>query len=188
MPLTDGVGLGIGTWYVNPTEQSGDNDITDELDFYISLGTTIGAFDVAIGHTWYYYPESREGDIQDDTNELFVSLGTEVGGIAVGAVYAYDMDLETHYTEVSLGYGMAISDVVALEASVNVGFLDENYAHSTFSLGVPVALTGSATLTPYVAAVFPTDDRDIVTHAPEFADLYEGDDEVIGGVSLSVSF
>ena len=171
VPLMDGVGLGLGAWYINPTN-TGVSD--DELDLYASVGTTLGVVDVSVGYTAYLYPENGG----DDTHEINLALGTEIAGVAVGGLYAYDFDLETHYYEVSFGYGVTITDVISADASVRVGFLEDDYSHTTVSLGLPIALTGNATQTPYVAGVFPEED----IHGGEV------DDEIFGGASLSVSF
>jgi len=173
VPLMEGVGLGLGAWYINPTDGGALND--DELDLYASLGTSLGMVDVSVGYTAYLYPEAGG----DYTNEINVALGTELAGVAIGGLYAYDFDLENHYFELSLGYGVAITESISADASVRVGFIEEDYTHTTVSLGFPIALTGNATLTPYIAGVWPEEDSRISAG---------GEDEVFGGASLSVSF
>ena len=169
VPIADGIGLGLGAWYINPTS-GGASD--DELDLYASLGTTVGAFDVSVGYTAYLYPEVGNGD----THEANIALGTEIAGIAVGGLYAYDFELETHYFEASFGYGVTITDVISADAALSIGFNEDEYTHTTVSLGFPIALSGNATLTPYVAGVFSDEETS------------DTDDEIFGGASLSVSF
>lgn len=170
VPIADGLDLGLGAWYINPTEGGAD----DELDLFASLGTSFGGVDVSLGYTAYLYPE----DNGDTTNEINVAAGTEVMGVSVGGQYAYDFDLETHYFEASAGYGVELTDIISADFSVALGFTEDNYSHTTVSLAFPIALADGATLTPYVAGVFP--DEEVHGGSVE--------DEIFGGASLSVSF
>ncbi len=74
VPIADGLDLGLGAWYINPTEGGAD----DELDLFASLGTSFGGVDVSLGYTAYLYPE----DNGDTTNEINVAAGTEVMGVS----------------------------------------------------------------------------------------------------------
>ena len=171
VPVSDSLAVGVGVWYVNPVS---GGILEDELDLYASVGTSLGQFAVEVGYTSYFYPTSSA----DQTSEVFIKGGTEVFGVEVGGLYAYDFDLETHYFEAIAGKSFDLTDTVGLDVQVNIGFNEDSYSHTTSSLTLPVALTDSATLSPYVAGIF----RDGSTHPAESSS------ELIGGVSLSVSF
>jgi len=169
IPLTEALELGIGAWYINPTKDAFD----DELDLYASLGTSIGALDVAVGYTAYIYPEADGGD----TNEVGISVGTSVGMFSVGAGYYYDFDLEASYYEGTIGVEVPLGDSLSAGLSATGGFVESDYAHTTVAVEFPISLSDSASLTPYVAGVFPG------------SDVYgDADDEVFGGAAISVSF
>lgn len=164
IPLAEGYSLNPGIWYINPTDGASD----DELDYYVSLDTPFG---IGLVYTAYTFPEAG-----GDTNEFGITYGYTLAGIDFGLGYYYDIDLEASYYEISTGYAIDVTDGIALEGSATLGFLDEELNHVLLTLGLPIALTDSATLTPYVAGTFALDA------------IEDGDDEVFGGVSLAVAF
>lgn len=177
VPLSDSLELNLGAWYASLAE-----DHYSELD--LSAGLTYNITDslnIGVGYTWYYFPHIRSGN--HDVDEIGASLGYSVAGIDLGVGYFYDFDTDGSYIELGASYGVELSDVVSLVPGVTVGFGDDYYGvsggnHVGLSLGLPIKLTSTATLTPYVAGNLPIDALD---------DLGE-DDQVYGGVSLSVSF
>jgi len=170
IPLTDnGVALGLGAWYINPT----DGFISqDELDLYASIAADLGAVSVGLSYTAYIYPNAG-----GDTNELGLTVGTSLGPVDVGIGYHYDLDLETNYIEASVGTSYELTDSLSVSLGATVGFLEEDYAHTTVVASLPIVISDNAVLEPYIAGVFTGDD------------VFESsDNEVFGGISLSVSF
>ena len=170
VPLTGSVDLELGAWYVNPTHGVVSGD---ELDLYANLSTSFGGIDVGIGYVAYLYPEADGGS----TKEIGLGVGSEVLGFALDGVYHYDFDLETHYYAGSVGYEHMLTHYLSASVSVTVGFLEEDYSHTTVILQLPIALTDHATLTPYLAGVF---------SEATVNDKSRSDEEIFGGVSLRI--
>ncbi len=168
--------LDLGAWYINPVDPDGAilSDDNDELDLYASLGTTLGAFDVAVGYTAYIYPELSGGN----TNEVGTSIGTAVGPVDLGFAYFYDWDLETHYFEWSGGTSLELSDRVALDLGVALAHFEDQYSHLLLTASLPIQLSDSAVFSPYIAGNI--GGNDIKGPGRE--------DKVFGGASISVSF
>lgn len=167
-PLLAGATLGLGAWYINPTQA----DTSDELDLYLSISQSFGSFDVGVGYTAYLYPETNA----DASGELSLGVGTQVVGVDVGALYAYDHDLETHYFEVSGGVDGLGGFPVDLD--LVIGFNEDSYAYTAATASAPLEVNDSVTFTPYVSVIFRDED--------ELAG--EDDDEIFAGASLSVRF
>ncbi len=95
----------FGAWYINPTDSAlgvgGRGALDDELDWYASLGTTVGAFDVSVGWTHYSYPDSSGASGNGtspaleigDQDEVGINIGTSIGPIDIGAAYYYNFDI-----------------------------------------------------------------------------------------------
>ena len=173
--LSDALSLNVGAWYINPTGGGRDND---ELDLYAFLNTTLGALDVGVGVTSYQFPEAGS-----DALEAALTLGYSVGIIDLGFLYAYDFETEGTYLETSVGTTIEITDNVALELGTGVSYGDDYYGVSGFNnvfvkAAIPIALTETLTLTPYIANSWAIDSLE---------DTGE-DDHLFGGASLSVDF
>lgn len=175
VPLGD-FSLDLGAWYLNPTDPAGAilSDDNDELDLYISLGTSIGNFDVAVGYTAYIFPEFGNGT----TNEGGVSIGTGIGPVDLGFSYFHDFDLETNYFEYSAGTSLELSDRMALDFGVALAHLGSSYSHVLVTASLPIQITDAAVFEPYVAGNITG--SDIVGPGR--------DDQLFGGASISISF
>ena len=173
MPLTDTVELSLGTWYASLA----DSDY-DELNVYGGISVDLGAFELGLGATWYYFPTGG-----DDIFEPGVSLGTSVGPLDLSLGYYYDTDVDGSYIELAAESTIELTDTISLVPGVSVSYGDDYYGVSGFnnvglSLALPIALTDTATLTPYIAGSIAID---------KLEDNGE-DDHLYGGISLSVSF
>lgn len=173
--LADNLSLNLGAWYINPTGGGQDND---ELDLYAFLNTSVGGVDVGVGVTSYLFPEAG-----GDALEAALTLGKSIGMLDFGFLYAYDFEADGTYLEGSVGTTIEISDNVALEIGSGVGYGDGYYGVSGFNnvyvkAALPIALTETLTLTPYVANSWAIDSLE---------DSGE-DDHFFGGASLSVDF
>lgn len=177
VPLTDALSLNLGTWYGSLSEDS-----YDELNLLAGLSYDLGAFEVGVGAIWYYYPQGFDGnDIGiDDSLELGATIGTSVGPVDLGLGYYYDLEEEGSYLELGAETTIELTDRIALVPGGSISYADDYYGVDGFnavgaSLSLPIGLTDRATLTPYIAATWEIDESG-------------QDDEVYGGVSLSVSF
>jgi len=110
IPITEGLSFNPGIWYINP---SGGNDLTDEIDYYVSLDwidrDRIGS--VSLKYRNYSFPEAG-----GSTNEVGLGLGYNLAGISFAATGDYDFDLEAEYYELSAGTTVGLSDRIAISA------------------------------------------------------------------------
>ena len=174
LPLGESVSLNAGAWYAT----LGEDDYA-ELNLYAGLEYAVNDnLSLGVGYTWYYLTRDSDG-----WNEVGASIAYSAAGIDLGFGYYYDFETEGSYFEPSVSYEIAISDYVSLVPSVAIGFGEDYYGvsggnHVGVSLALPIQLTASASLTPYIAGNVPIDALD---------DLGE-DDQVFGGVALTVGF
>jgi len=173
-------GIEFGAWYGNPTTGRGQNPAhNDELRLSAALGHSFGAIDAWAGYTAYLYPEGGA----NSTNEVGTGVGTSVGPIDLALGAYYDFDIDGWYIDLTAGHSFVLCDMASLDLSAGISYsVDYNSAGSEFNsvllvAAIPIKLTDTATLTPYVAGNF----------ALDAVDGYQ-DDQIFGGVSLSVTF
>jgi len=181
----EGTPLAVGAWYGNPTDGRGQNPGgRDELDLYATVSHSFGNVDAWLGYTAYLYPEDGGGRLgQDSTNEIGTGVGSAVGPIDLALSAYYDFDIQGYYFDLTAGHSFQINDMISLDLSAGISYgVDYNSAGSDFNnvlvvAALPIKLTDTATLRPYVAGNF----------ALEAIEARQ-DDQVFGGVSLSVTF
>ena len=169
--LSDGLDLGVGAWYANVADDAGN----DELDIYAGLSTSMGDMSVDLGATYYYYPDPTAGG---GTLEFGIGLGTSAGPIDLSLGLYYDIDLEAAYYEVGAATSFDLTDTMAVDVGGAIGNADgDTLTALTFTIGVPITLSDSASLSPYVGVNIPLDD-----YEDEFGD------DIYSGLSLTVGF
>ena len=169
--LTDGLDLGVGAWYANVADDAGN----DELDIYAGLSTSMGDISLDLGATYYYYPDPVAGE---GTLEFGVGFGTSVGPFDLSLGLYYDIDLEAAYYEVGAATSFDLTDTMAVDVGGALGNFDgDTLTALTFTIGVPITLSDSASLSPYVGVNIPLDD-----YEDEFGD------DIYSGLSLTVGF
>jgi hypothetical protein len=179
VPLTSALSLDLGTWYGTIA-----NDAYDELNVLGGLTYDLGnGVELGVGAIWYHFPQGALGGGvgNDDAFELGASVGVAVGAVDVGLGYYYDFETNGSYIELGAETTIELSDRVGLVPGAMISYADDYYGISGWnavgvSLSLPIALTDSATLKPYIAGTWGIDSGD---YQP---------DEVYGGVSLAVSF
>ena len=169
--LSDGLDLGVGAWYANVADDAGN----DELDIYAGLSTSMGDMSVDLGATYYYYPDPTAGE---GTLEFGIGLGTSAGPVDLSLGLYYDIDLEAAYYEVGAATSFDLTDTMAVDVGGAIGNADgDTLTALTFTIGVPITLSDSASLSPYVGVNIPLDD-----YEDEFGD------DIYSGLSLTVGF
>lgn len=180
IPLAEKVSLGIGAWYTSSTDIS-----YDELDLSGGVTYDAGFAKFGAGYTWYKYFDGSlgEGLGDDDAQELGATIAVPVGPVNLTSGYFYDFNTDGAYLELGAEAPIAITDNFSIvpAAAVSYGFdyyaPEDGFQHIKVGVSFPIKLTSTATLTPYIAGNIPLD---------TYEDYY--DDEVYGGVKLSVSF
>lgn len=188
-----------------------------EYDIYTSLAYDIGFATLGIQYQYYGYPDTYSGSFNGVSNapndaELGITGAHEVGAtltIPVGALnvylgYYYDLTVGGQYFQAAADYTIAVNDWLSIVPSAQLGYgidyytgsngptfsvpapgvggatQSSGFTHVLMSLSTPIKLTKIATLTPYVAWNYGFSTRNYMnaTH----------DNEVFGGVKLSVAF
>jgi hypothetical protein len=173
------VSLNLGTWYIHPVEQLAGSDETDELDLYAFVNTSLGNLDVSLGGTAFFFTEA-----DTTAQELGVALAygfTE--SVGVGFDYFYDFETEGSYLQGSLNLSHSFTEIVGAELSGGASYGESYYGvsggnHVFVSLALPLQLSETVALSPYVAA----------TWAIDALESLGEDDHFYGGASISVSF
>jgi len=172
--LGSNLDLDLGAWYINPTQNPTG---FDELDLYGFLNFPLGFLDASVGGTWFYFPEPG-----GSTGEVSLGLGYDFGIAELGFFTAYDFDGEGFYFDLGAGKTIPLGACLDLGLGAGISYVDDyfgtngwNHAYATASL--ILHMTESAALTGYVGGNFPL----------EAIDATE-DDDLHGGVSVSVSF
>lgn len=198
------VPVNIGAWYLNGI---GTATTYDELDLYIGaeLGTFAG-FDVALGYTHFFFPESGAASYGEIGLDISRSLGFV--DFAAEANYALIDGLGGQnsagwYYAAGIEKTFALTDAASLVLATGVGYSDNYFAiggflgsanttdsgwnHYYVTASLPIELNCRATLTPYIG----------YSGAPDtwvmdgYNGLFNGQgqsDILHGGISLSVSF
>jgi hypothetical protein len=186
IPLTDMLSLNVGAWYGTSADDSGVFSVPGssgsfhELDLYGAILADLGPVTVGAKYTAYLY----DGDADlEDINEVGIIATTTIGPVdLLGGAY-YDDATDGFYFEVGVSHAFEVTDRISIVPAALISFADDYYGVSSFNhikvaVSVPIKLTSTATLTPYIAGNFPLEDLE---------DAGE-EDRVYGGVALSVSF
>lgn len=175
--LTDTVSLNLGQWYGHLFDYE-----YNELDLFGGLTYNAGPVNLALGFTWYHYFEGSSLENQYEPSFTISSNGLPVD---LYATYFYDFEVDGSYIEAGLSKSIALCSSTSLVASANVGYNigyntdEDGFNHVGVRLGLPIALSKTATLTPYVAGNFALDATE---------GYFAEDNTFLGGVSIAVKF
>lgn len=180
LPLATNLSLGLGAWYTSSADIS-----YDELDLNAGLSYDAGFAKFGLGYTRYEFFDGSagEGNGVDSADEIGATIGKALGPVNLSAGYYYDFEAEGSYIEVGVDAPFAVTDNFSIVPAALVSYGDEYYStdsdfqHVKLAVSFPIKLTSTATLTPYVAGNI------ALGTTEEFTD-----DEIYGGVKLSVSF
>ena len=180
--LTDKLTFTFAPWYGNIAD-----GVYDELDLAAGFTYDLGFATIGAGYTWYYFPFS-----DFDTNEPNITINSclcTLGECKINWFAGAFCDLEANagdegwYFETGLNTTVPVTDKISLVPEVRVTYATTYYGQDGWNnvllkLGAPIALTKTATLTPYIAG----------SVALEGLDAVNQQDELFGGVSLTVTF
>jgi hypothetical protein len=189
--LSDRWTLNLNAWFTSSTtEVTGPGIEYDELNLYARLFYKVND-QLSFGPSlrWYDYPS-----IPNVNDELEAGLELAYAPCACSNVtfgVFYNEELDALYAELGASYTFKLTDRVSLVPGAVIGYRDvedtdiNDFSHATLYVKMPIALKENVTLTPYIAGNFPMDGTDEATDAFEMA---RQDDEIYGGVSLTVGF
>jgi len=168
----------------------------ERLELNANLVATLGNVEIGAGYRWYHHMGTL-GNVMEDGNEVGVNLATKLGPINFGLGAYRDFSIDGWYFEAAVNSEIKLCDRVSLVPGVNIGYADnysyhfnaggikpsiDSWTNVGVSLALPIKLTKRATLTPYIAGNFPLNDL------RSSGGVKLQDDQVYGGVSLSVKF
>jgi Bacterial protein of unknown function (Gcw_chp) len=175
-----GLNLTAGLWHANyGTPQNGSGR---ELDLFASASKDLGLVTATIGYIYYSYPNAQAGN----TQEVYVTLAKSLFGLDFALSHYGDIEGDNDgYTEGSIGKSIEIASGLVLKGSGHLGYLAEEHqaSHLGTTIALDYALSKCATLTPYISASYALSDGD--ASVPLYT---SSEDEVIGGVKLSLNF
>jgi hypothetical protein len=196
--LTEGLKLDLGAYYGSSFDSVDDYD---RLVLSAGLTKDFGVVDASLGYRFYSH-NGLGGQLFDDTNEIYVGVGAALGPINVALSGNYDVEDDSFYFDLGVNSEIKVTEWLSFVPGANIGYgVDYNYQTGnliddlnssfgtdfsvadgftavTVSLAAPIKLSSRFTIVPYIAGRLPVDALD---------DLGE-DNEVYGGVSLSVKF
>jgi hypothetical protein len=183
----------FNAWYGNSVADESDYD---ELDLYTRLLYKVNdSFSFGPSFKYYYYPvfDGTDYDEQFEPGLEFVWVPCANTTVNFGAFYETESD--AFYAELGVSHVFKVSDMVSIVPGALVSYVDRDasvfapsssdFNHAAIYVKVPIALRSNVTLTPYVAVNFPFDPIDDLTN---FLVLEDQDEEIYGGVALSVGF
>ncbi len=179
LALTDSLSLTVTPWYLYDVDSE-----YDEFDLTSSLNLSLGSWELSLGYAGYYYPQGALGGGEgiEDEQEMTFSVSRDLGPVSASFLTAYSFTREGYYYEVSLELPYEINDTFSVVLGGTLGWDTDYFAagtgfnHVGLMLSVPVKLSESVTLTPYVAGNLPMD------HLEDY------DNQLFGGVKLAVGF
>ncbi len=190
--ISDKINWNFNAWYGNtqdPNPAAGyTNDNYGELDLYTEFAFNLGPVTVAPSFKYYRYFDVPAG-LVDEQEEVGLNVRSTLfknDAISLDASLGafYEFELDGFYYEAGLAATIKVNDMISLVPGVTIGYSDElvNTATSDWNqvgvyLKVPIALSKTVTLTPYIAGNFPLDGISDFT-----------DNALYGGASLTVKF
>ena len=183
--------FGINVWGnfdIDDYDDSLDDNEFSEVDITLYYGFSLQQLEIELGLAEYLFPAGGEG-----TRELYASLGWPIaGGLSLGMTAYYDADeVDGWYGNLSLSYGLDITDALGIEASAAAGLADKDFAAAyggqdsgwydyCFSLGASYAVTEALSLGVNINYT-DTLDEDVLPDEIVDSNLY-------GGISITYSF
>ncbi len=179
VPLTESLFFAVTPWYLHDMD-----DDYNEFDLNAGFLLSFGKYEFGLGYAGYYYPQGSlgAGEGIDDEQEMIFSVSRDVGPASVTVMGTYSFTREAFYYELAAELPYQLNDVVTIQPGVALGWDSDYFAEGTgfnhlmLSLSFPLKLSEHVELTPYIAGNFP------------FAQLGELDDDLYGGVKLTVGF
>jgi hypothetical protein len=141
-----------------------------ELDLGASLAYDAGFATLTAGYTYFFFLNGYVGNNagQSFSHELYLSAAKAVGPVNVTATYAYDLYIDAGYGEIAVDKSFELSESTSLVLKAVAGYSFGGYytsfdgagfntgtesvwTHIGLNASLPIALSKTATLTPYVA-------------------------------------
>ena len=186
----NGLGLSAGAWYGTFTQSSavapaGQNTL-DELDVYGAVSKDLGFATVSLGYI--YYMQDNNNVVPEDSQEIYFSVAKEFFGLNTTLTYFWEIEDAGSgtggYLEAKVDKSFELSQCLTLNTSGTLGYLVEEseFAQFTAKVSLDWAFTGTAKLSPYIAASWG------LTNDARSNSYVNVGEEFVVGTMLSVSF
>ena len=170
----------------------------------LSYDLGCGTLDLGFVHFRFYdgFAGTERGGVRgtgiagnDEANEFNLTYSQDLfAGFSGHVLVGRDTTIDGTYGELGVSKSWEVCEGVGLDFSLTAGYsLDsyytfdgddpEDWTHVLIGVALPMTLTETASLTPYVNVNISKDSRD-----PTNSGVGRGDDEVYFGASLAVSF
>ena len=176
-----------------------------ELDLGASVAYDAGFATLTAGYTYFFFLNGYVGNGAGQTfaSEFFVSAAKTVGPVNVTATYAYDLYIDAGYAELAVDKSFALTDSTSLVLKAVAGYsvggyytafngagfntgTESAWTHVAVTASLPIALSKTATLTPYVSYNMSGAGR---TESNTAASAFGGDDDqLFFGASIKAVF
>lgn len=173
----NGLNLSAGAWYAS-FETAEEN--VDELDLYAEVAKDFGFLTASVGYIAYLYPQTNS----DTYHEIYFGVAHDFGFVAASLKYFWDIEGDNDgYTELALTRSFTLNPCLTLNLESNVGYLVEPGKATAWvnKASLDWAFTEHAKLSPYIAVSLALSDDAHTAYV-------DNDDELVGGMLLSVTF
>ena len=218
IPLTEQLSLGFGSVYtstVSGSQVGSQNFDYSELDLSTGLTYDAGFAKLGLVYNHFMYFDTFSGTTNGiglmdgseagitSANEVGLTLATSVGPVNFTAGYWYNTTIGGSYAQVGAELPIEITSWLSIVPAVQLGYGFDYFTapqigarsggltHVIPTISAPIKLTKTATLTPYIAYNISLDSRHNSYGAANNAapvNANSQDNEIFGGVKLSVSF
>lgn len=187
------------TWNFNAKYRNSVSDAStyDEINLYTRLLYKVNdSFSFGPSFKYYNYPvfNGTNYDEQYEPGLEFVWVPCPNTTVNFGAYY--EMESEALYAELGVNRVFKINDMVSIVPGAVISYVDRNatpsfgpsssdFNHAAVYVKLPITLRPNVMVTPYIAVNFPFDAIDELT---DWWPLSRQDEEIYGGVSISVGF
>ena len=190
------------------TSSNDRRSLYQELDLGASVAYDAGFATLTAGYTYFFFFNGYLGGGAGQTfaSELYLSAAKTVGPVNVTATYAYDMYVDAGYAELAVDKSFALNDSTSLVLKATAGYSIGGY-YTAFSLAngqnigtesvwthvglnasLPIALSKTATLTPYIAYNMSGAGREESNLGASTLGLGGDEDQLFFGFSLKAVF
>lgn len=175
LELADGLTFTYGTWAA-----SADAGDYGEIDYMGTLSYETGRCTFSLMGSGYSF--------KGDTPSAFelgstLEVALDPLPLSLACTYFYDFETEGHYLFTGVTYEHEINDWLGIELAAGVSYIIDYYIDGSgwnnidLRLTLPLQLTKTASLNPYIAASLPLGMQDGA-----------GRDQLYGGIALVISF
>jgi hypothetical protein len=202
--LSDTTTLNALAYYTSSNDR---RSLYQELDLGANIAYDAGFATLTAGYTYFFFFNGYLGGGAGQTfaSEFFVSAAKTVGPVNVTATYAYDLYIDAAYGELAVDKTFALTDSTSLVLKAVAGYSFGGYytsfggnglnngtesvwTHVGLNASLPIALSKTATLTPYIAYNISGAGREESNFGSETLGLGAEENQFFFGASIKAVF